>query len=140
MLEKIEGVAVVTKLRAILLMDAGFNCHSRLIFGDRIEKNGLVSEEIYSKKGKTPDDAIVQQVLIYGIARQPSRPLLVASVDVAQCYARIAHTVASLTLRAYKVRQTLVASMLIQIQSTEYYLRTGFGKSTTCSGEKEDLK
>ena len=36
--EKIAGVALVTKLRAILLMEADFNCHNRLIFGDRMIK------------------------------------------------------------------------------------------------------
>ena len=97
MLKKIAGVAVVTKPRAILLMEAEFNCHNRLIFGDRMMKlaqeNGLVPEDIYSKKGKTPEDAILQQVLVYDIARHPRRPLMVASVDTAQCYNRIAHTV-----------------------------------------------
>ena len=33
MLEKITGVALVTKLRAVLLIEADFNCHNRLIFG-----------------------------------------------------------------------------------------------------------
>ena len=46
MLEKIAGVALVTKLRAILLMEADFNFHNRLIFGDCMMKlareNGLV--------------------------------------------------------------------------------------------------
>ena len=38
MLEKIAGVALVTKLREILLMEADFNFHNRLIFGDRMMK------------------------------------------------------------------------------------------------------
>ena len=33
MLEKVAGVALVTKLRVILLMEADFNYHNRLIFG-----------------------------------------------------------------------------------------------------------
>ena len=37
-LEKITGVAVVTKLCAILLTEAGFNCHNRIIFGYRMMK------------------------------------------------------------------------------------------------------
>ena len=53
--------------------------------------------------------------------------MLVALIDAAQCYNIIAHAVASLTLCAYKVRQSLVASMLTPIQSMEYYLRAGFG-------------
>ena len=103
-------------------------------------ENGLVPKEIYSKKGKTPEDAILQQVLVYNTTRQLRRPLLMGSVDTTQCYNRIAHMVASLTLQAYKVRQTSLASMLTPIQSMEYYLRTGFGKSTTYSGGKEDPK
>jgi hypothetical protein len=38
MLEKIAGVVVVTKLRAILLIKSDFNCHNGLIFGDRMMK------------------------------------------------------------------------------------------------------
>ena len=38
MLEKIAGVALVTKLREILLMEADFSFHNRLIFGDRMMK------------------------------------------------------------------------------------------------------
>ena len=123
MLEKIAGVAVVTKLRAILLMEADFNCHNKLIFGSRMMKlareHGLVPEEIYSEKGKTPEDAILQQVLVYDIARQLRRPLMVASVDAAQCYDRIAHAIAALTLCAFKVPPSSVASMLEPIQDME---------------------
>ena len=123
MLEKITGVVVVTKLRAILLMEPDFNCHNRTIFGDRMIKlariNGLVPEEIYSEKGKTQEDAILQQVLVYDIAQQLRRSLPVASVDIAQCYNRKAHAVASLTLRAYTVQQSSMVSMLTPIQSME---------------------
>ena len=36
MLKKIAGVALVTKQRAILLLEADFNCHNKLIFGKRM--------------------------------------------------------------------------------------------------------
>ena len=39
-----------------------------------------------------------------------------------------------------KVRQSSMTSMLPLIQSTEYYPRTTFGKSTTYSGGNEDPK
>ena len=99
-------------------------------------QHGMVPEEIYSEKGKTVEDAILHQVLIYELARQLRRPLLVASVDASQCYDRIARAMASLTLRAYKVRQSSVLAMLHPIQSMEYYMRTGFGESTTFFGGK----
>ena len=144
MLEKIAGVALVTKLRAILLMEADFNFHNKLIFGKRMldlaRAHDLVPEEIYSAKGKTSEDAILHQVLMYDIARQLRRPLLVASVDASQCYDRVAHAMAALILRAYKVRQSSVMGMLQPIQCMEYYLRTGFGESTSFSGGKHDKK
>ena len=116
MLEKIAGVALVAKLRAILLIEADFNFHNKLIFGQRImelaRQHVMVPEEVYSEKGKTAEDAILHQVLIYDLARQLRRPLLVASVDASQGYDRIAHAMASLTLRAYKVRQSSVLAML----------------------------
>ena len=59
MLEKVAGVALVTKLCAILLKEGDFNFHNRLIFGKRMlalsRKNGLVPGEIYSKKNRTAD-------------------------------------------------------------------------------------
>ena len=87
MLEKITGVALVTKLRAILLMEADFNYHSRLIFGSRMmdlaQKHDMIPEAIFSKKGKMTEYAILQQVLVYDIAQQLKRPLVVASVNAA---------------------------------------------------------
>ena len=87
MLEKIAGVAVVTKLRAILLMEADFNFRNKLIFGKRMmdlaRRHGTVPEEIYSEKGRTAEDAVLHQVLAYDIARQKRTPLIVALVDAA---------------------------------------------------------
>ena len=36
MLEKVAGIALVNKLRAILLIEADFNFHNKLIFGKRM--------------------------------------------------------------------------------------------------------
>ena len=103
-------------------------------------EHGMVPEEIYSEKGKTAEDAILHQVLLYDMARQLRRPLLVASVDASQCYDHIAHAVAALTLRAYKVQQSSVLTMLHPIQNMEYYLRTGFGESSTFFGGSNGKK
>ena len=69
MLEKIAGVALVAKLWAILLMEADFNFHNKLIFGTRMlnlaRKHGLVPDEIYSEKGQTAEDAVLHQVLAH---------------------------------------------------------------------------
>ena len=144
MLEKVAGVALVTKLRAILLLEADFNCHNRLIFGSRMLRiardNKLVPEEIYSAKGKTAEDAILHQVLVYDLARQWKRPIVVSSVDASQCYDRIAHAPAALVMRAFKVAASSVVAMLRPIQRMRYYLRTGHGESKTYSGGDGNVK
>ena len=64
---------------------------------------------------------------MYDIARQLKRPLLVASVDAAQCYNRVAHAMAALALQVHKVNRSSVVAMLEPIQEMEYCLRTGYG-------------
>ena len=65
MLEKIAGIALVTKLRGIFLMEADFNFHNKLIFRKQIldleQENRMIPEEVYSDKGRTAEDAILQQ-------------------------------------------------------------------------------
>lgn len=62
MLEKIAGIALVSKLWAILLMEADFNFHNKLIFGKRMmdlaRRHKLVPDKIYSEKGRTAEDAV----------------------------------------------------------------------------------
>ena len=144
MLEKIAGIALVTKLRAIILMEADFNYHNKLIFGKRMmelaRQHNLIPEEIYSEKGKTAEDAILHQVLAYDIARQKRAPYIVASVDASQCYDRISHAMAALTLRASKVPPSSVNCMLKPIREMEFYIRTAFGESSDGVGGADVVK
>ena len=84
------------------------------------------------------EDVILQQVLVYDIAVQLKQPLVVASVDAAQCYDRLSHIMTPLTLWVYKIRESSVLGMLQPIQNMEYELRTGYKESTAYSGGKED--
>ena len=56
MLENMMGCTLLTKLRAILLLEAYFNHPNKEIFGFRslvnARKYGLISEEVYSERGK----------------------------------------------------------------------------------------
>ncbi len=60
MLEKTLGVTLVTKLRAILLMEADFNASNKIIYGVRImeqaRKYKMMPDEIYSEKNWMADD------------------------------------------------------------------------------------
>ncbi len=60
MLEKTLGVTLVSKLRAILLMEADFNATNKIVFGDRmmkhVRKHNQMPEEIFSKKNWMADN------------------------------------------------------------------------------------
>ena len=79
MIKKIAGIALITKLRVILPIEAEFNFHNKLIFGQRIinlaRESGMVLKEVHSQKGETTEDLILQQILMYGIAQKLRRPL-----------------------------------------------------------------
>ena len=72
MLEKMHGYTLMSKLRAILLMEADFNFSNKIIYGvrmmDNARKYGLMPEEIYSEKNKMADNGTLAKVLFFGIA------------------------------------------------------------------------
>ncbi len=59
MLDKILGVTLVTKLRAILLMEGDFNATNKIVHGVRMMNNArghnLMTEEIFSEKNRMAD-------------------------------------------------------------------------------------
>ena len=63
-----------------------------------------------------------------------------ASVDASQCYDRVAHAMAALTLRASKVPKSSVNCMLQPLRDMEFYIRTAYGESDTYAGGKENPK
>ncbi len=78
MLEKMFGVRLVSKLRAILLMEADFNAMNKEVYGVRMMDNArrykLIPEEIFSEQNRTADDGGLAKTLFYDIARQTRTP------------------------------------------------------------------
>jgi hypothetical protein len=78
-------------------MEADFNAANKIIFGQRTLQNArryrLMPDEIFSEKQRMADNGILAKVLFYDISRQ--LPAL-ASVDVENCYDRVAHAITSL--------------------------------------------
>jgi hypothetical protein len=89
MLEKIAGVCLVEKLRAIQLYEADFNCFNHFIFGraamDTLTKNDFLPKELFSQKGCTAEDANFDKTLIADLSRQARHPMTVVSADAAYC-------------------------------------------------------
>jgi hypothetical protein len=81
MLEKIAGVRLVEKLRAIQLYKADFNCYNQFIFGrhamQKLSESGYIPKELFSQKGSTADDAKFDKTLMADLSRQARRPMIV---------------------------------------------------------------
>ena len=95
LLEKIAGVALVNKLRAILLMEADFNMHNKFVFANRMmevaREHNLIPEEQFAEKQSDCQDGVFMKKLVTDISRQQKKPIGVISADAANCYDRIAH-------------------------------------------------
>ena len=144
MLEKMYGCTLISKLRAILLMEADFNFSNKMIFGvrmmDNVRQHGWMPEEIYSEKGKTADDGTLAKILFYDIVRQARVAAGLSSIDAANCYDSIAHAIASLVFQAFGVPEEGIESMLTAIQEMKYFLRTAYGDSENCAGSTIEIK
>jgi hypothetical protein len=85
MLEKTLGVTLVTKLRAILLMEGNFNAMNKIVYGtqmlDDARKYRLMPEEIFSEKNRMANNGTLCMTLFYNITRQARVPAAIASVD-----------------------------------------------------------
>jgi hypothetical protein len=68
MLEKIAGVCLVEKLRAIQLYKADFNCYNQFVFGKvamgSLNRIGYTPEELFPQKGSTSEDAKFDKTLM----------------------------------------------------------------------------
>ena len=138
MLEKIAGIALVNKLRAILLMEADFNMHNKLIFGkrmlDQARANGIIPGKQYSEQQSTAEDGSWDKILQSDISRQFRLAMGIISADAANCYDRINHVIMALLFLAIGVPTGAIAAMLMSIQLMKFYLRAGWGESTRCIG------
>ncbi len=104
LLEKTAGVALVTKLQAILLMEGDFNYTNKWIFGheaiNKLYTLGYVPGNQYSQKESTAEDAEMDKRSTMDISHQLHHPLARMSADADKCYDRINHIIMSLLLLA----------------------------------------
>ncbi len=118
MLEKTQGVTLVTKLRAILLLEVDFNASNKIMYGMRMmsqaREHQLILNKIYSEKNCMADDGTLTKTLFYDIMHQASIPAAITLVDASNCYNRIAHTIALLVFQALSIPGTAIESMLNQ--------------------------
>lgn len=133
LLEKIAGIALVNKLRAILLFEADSNMFNRFVFADRAmamaRQHNLIPSEQYAERQSEAADGNWSKRLFADISRQAKLPIGIVSADAESCYDRVAHVFASLVFQAFGVGITAITAMLASIQTMKFYLRTGLGES-----------
>ena len=79
MLEKKENLHLMSKLRAILLLEADFNAANKIIFNSRmipkLEENNLIPQEIVGgRRNQSAIQVAINKKLITDIANQTKRP------------------------------------------------------------------
>jgi hypothetical protein len=138
MLEKTLGVTLVSKLHAILLMEADFNASNKIIYRVRMMRNAhnhqLMPEEVFSKKKRMADNGTLTKTLFYDVTCQVRVPMAIASIDASNCYNRIAHAMALLVFQAFGVPVSAINSMLSTIENMKFFLWRGFGDLTKFAG------
>eukprot|EP00804_Cyclotella_cryptica_P014823 CCRYP_015039-RA/>CCRYP_015039-RA protein AED:0.29 eAED:-0.59 QI:0/-1/0/1/-1/1/1/0/153 len=124
MIEKSPVVKLLSKLRAILLMEADFNAANKILFGQRmmtnVRRHNLMPDKIFSEEPRMAENGILSKTLFYDISRQLKAPAALASVDAANCYDRVAHAVASLVFRAVGAQLPMTLTMLTAIQQMHF--------------------
>ncbi len=97
MREKIAGVCLVEKLRAIQLYKADFNCYNQFIFCRQamqmLTNNGYIPEEFFSQKESTAKDAKFDKTLMVDLSQQARQPMMVVLDDPAYSYDRVNHVI-----------------------------------------------
>jgi hypothetical protein len=139
MLEKIAGVCLVEKLRAIQLYEADFNCYNQFVFGRKAMETltgcGYIPEELFSQKGSTVEDAKFDKTLMADLSRQARHRMIVTSADAAYCYDRVNHVVMSLVwLVLTNGNVPAIVATLICLQTMKFSQRTSFGESKSFFG------
>jgi hypothetical protein len=144
MLKKTLGVTLVTKLQAILLMEADFNATNKILYGVRMmgqaRSYNLMPDEIYIKKNRMADNGTLTKTLFFDMVRQSRVSAAITSVNASNCYDRIAHVIASLIFQSFGVPKSAIESMLKAIEDMKFFLRTGFGNSTRLAGGGVQVK
>ena len=93
------------------MMKAEFNFANKTIYGgrmlDNVRKYNLMPEEIFSEQNRMVDYRTLDKVLFYDIFRQLRVSVGISSVDAANCYNSIDHTIASLVFQVLGYQRKL---------------------------------
>ena len=75
---------------------------------DNLRKCNLMTEDIFSRRNRMEDDGTLDKVLFYDIVRQLQVYAGISSVDAANCYDSIAHTIACIFFQSFGVPEEAI--------------------------------
>ena len=100
-----------------------------------VEDHDQIPAECYgSRKHHEAINVALNQCLIGDILQQKWMAGVVASVDLTNCYDRMAHSITSLSCQCWGIPQEPLVSMLLTLQSMVFFLRMAHGDSTDLYG------
>ena len=138
LLEKILGNIFVHKLRVICLLEAGFNWWNKLIFAKQMMQQALaagsIPQERYAKKHSHCNYAVLTKQFFCDSSWVLYYPAGLGECDFGDCYDCAAHPPTSLALRSWGILMPAVRLLLLTMQTMQYVLKTGFGKSSNSFG------
>ena len=138
LLEKILGNVFVHKLRAICLLEADFNWWNKLVFAKRMMhqaiKSRSIPQECFAKKGSHCNYATLTKQFFCDSSRCLHHAASIGGCDLGDCYDRTAHIPTSLALQSFGIPSSAIRVLLLSMRTMQYFLKTGFGESSTSFG------
>jgi hypothetical protein len=131
MLEKKPGVRQAEKLRAILLFEADYNTHAKVLSRQVMSasERWLAPEQFGSRNKHSAIAQALNKRILFDCIRVHHHPTCWVFTDAKSCYDRIVHTPASLALQRLGVGKAVVKSLFNTIANMKHYIRTGLGDS-----------
>jgi hypothetical protein len=128
---KKAGVAVVEKLRTIVLFQGDFNYLNKYI-GRHMMKDSEAYEQLAweqhgSCEGKNAIDQALNKVLSFRLIRQAEMDAAMCSNDSKSCYDRIVHAIESILMQQQNVPASACICIFTTLQNLHHTVRTIYG-------------
>jgi hypothetical protein len=94
----------------------------------------MIPGECFSKRGSNCISAVMTKIFICDESRIHHHNASIIGKDFLDCYDRIAHNVAAVSLRAFGVPQPAINIVLETMETMRFFLCTGFGESKDSYG------
>ena len=140
-LPKKEDNLIPDTMRTICLMDAAYNMNAkwygRQFMSHNERLNTLSDDQGGGRKNKNCPEYILKKVLTADISKQKRQAGFLCSNDAIQCYDRVVHSVAMLSMLRLGADRKAIASLFKQLQQAEHFVTTAHGMADRAYGGKK---